>query len=209
MNYLISRKNRKNNFHRKKFVKSTFYQLLNVAFTKFVIYSPGEINSAKVSEFCQTGTINLSKPKAKVVLKVEHFSDSSLGMILGKICLNQKFSRICWDFDKAVTNPLNTGPCPTIFIFIEPLWKETKKWDFWIHSVEIREHFVTWILREIDIWKSTQSVEISGSFRRSFFRTLHFEKTEIYQKSKYKASKCLKMADFALLEYPKSISRKI
>ena len=82
------------------------------------------------------------------------------------------------------------------------------------YSVETSGFFIAQILREINFGDSrTAKNAILGHFRICEFVDLVYFRLQIVQKfmkkSNFRASKCVKMADFALLESPKLISRKI
>ena len=72
---------------------------------------------------------------------------------------------------------------------------------------------ITQIFREIDFWDSTSARSAIWTDLKAlnfdFYAFLHPLKAEIRQKLKFRASKCVKITDFALLESPKLISCKI
>ena len=69
------------------------------------------------------------------------------------------------------------------------------------------------ILREINFEDSRSAkyafLTILETLNFDFWLILAFKSARIHKKSQFRASKCFKMAVFALLESPKLISRKI
>ena len=72
---------------------------------------------------------------------------------------------------------------------------------------------ITQILREINFGnsRSAKSVILAhlGILNFAFYEILHFLKTEFIKLEKVRAPIMAKIADFALLEFPKLISREI
>ena len=83
-----------------------------------------------------------------------------------------------------------------------------------LHGVEISRFSVLQILREINFReyrspKTAVFANFGGSEFGYFGRFEPLKNGKIHKKSKFRASKCVKMSDLALLESPKLISRKI
>ena len=79
---------------------------------------------------------------------------------------------------------------------------------------KFQDFYVIQILREIIFEESrsckSANFDILGALKFVKLLKIHFQKMqEFLKKSKFRASKCVKMADFALPESSKLISRKM